>query len=553
MTPGESVPARPRAAELALALLAAALLLGFGVSSVGVASGYVDPIAKAGAQDEAIYCHSAVAMARGGGWLTPTVLGRFDLHKPPGLLWAGALSMRLFGISPLALRLPVLLAAALCCLAVYLWVRTARALLAAATALLLLVSSPLFHDAARRFTAEGVLVGCLLMALTVLWRDPRLDSNRSVAVFGLLTGGALMVKSAAGLLPWLILVAYCPIVRRDLRPAWRRVLGVACVAALVAAPWHLYELLAHRQWFLTEYVNVQLIRQGLTSPALLSSDSTLVFYLERLVRIDPALCLVFLSALPAIWLDWKRSRSATPSLLAAALAVLALTLGVYGTRIAYFLVPPLAILALCSGLYSPLLRGRAAAVTLAALACLFVVKTQVRGPLWSLDFSPGTTVKSAPALHRYSLLGRSNELVVVAPDDEFYSSVLDLPRVRYLLISSAFGRIPGYVSELGLVMDAGEFRDLPRATALYAPRLKAWGLPDAAPLATTILAHSNDELLAVIRSSPQRDFFLPGALESALPPAIGATHQVAPGGNGYLFLLARESSVRPDPGYTGAF
>ncbi len=70
-------------AELSAAGLLAAIVLGFGISSAGMASGYVDPLLRAGAQDEAVYGHAAARMVRGGHWMTPVFLDRYLLNKPP--------------------------------------------------------------------------------------------------------------------------------------------------------------------------------------------------------------------------------------------------------------------------------------------------------------------------------------------------------------------------------------------------------------------------------------------------------------------------------------
>ena len=92
--------------------LVAALALSIGLNRAGIASRYSDPVSHLRAQDEAIYANSATGLAERGGWLTPKVMGRFLLFKPPLLVWLAGASLKLFGISLWALRLPVVLAAA---------------------------------------------------------------------------------------------------------------------------------------------------------------------------------------------------------------------------------------------------------------------------------------------------------------------------------------------------------------------------------------------------------------------------------------------------------
>ena len=62
------------AVELAIVALIAGAALGFGIQDSGIASGYVDPILRAGAQDEAVYGHAAANMVHTGHWLTPILI-----------------------------------------------------------------------------------------------------------------------------------------------------------------------------------------------------------------------------------------------------------------------------------------------------------------------------------------------------------------------------------------------------------------------------------------------------------------------------------------------
>src|SRR3954451_13476756 len=109
-----------RRALISVALLALACLL-IRAARVGLAGDYIDPISKITAQDEALYGHSAIAMARDGDWLTPRFMGRFALYKPPLLVWLSAVSGKLLGISRLSLRLPVAIISALALGLLFLW------------------------------------------------------------------------------------------------------------------------------------------------------------------------------------------------------------------------------------------------------------------------------------------------------------------------------------------------------------------------------------------------------------------------------------------------
>src|SRR6516164_8579900 len=102
--------------HIAALLLLILVLLGYGIQKSGLASTYSDPVSQARAQDETKYASAAVGLATPAAettgatrWLSPKVLGRFYLEKPPLLIWMAGLSMRTFGISLFTLRLPALL------------------------------------------------------------------------------------------------------------------------------------------------------------------------------------------------------------------------------------------------------------------------------------------------------------------------------------------------------------------------------------------------------------------------------------------------------------
>src|SRR6516164_1515397 len=85
----------PRRLALFSVFLTSLVALGWGVGVPGIATGYVDPVARIQAQDEAVYGSTSFTMAAEGGWLTPRILGRYALYKPPLLYWFSAASARL--------------------------------------------------------------------------------------------------------------------------------------------------------------------------------------------------------------------------------------------------------------------------------------------------------------------------------------------------------------------------------------------------------------------------------------------------------------------------
>src|ERR1035437_7186370 len=95
-----------RTAWMVAVFLIAATLLGFGISRASVGTAYLDSVGKLRPQDESTFTSMALTLVNGGDWLTPRLLGRYLMYKPPLLIWLSDLSMRLLGVSLLALRLP---------------------------------------------------------------------------------------------------------------------------------------------------------------------------------------------------------------------------------------------------------------------------------------------------------------------------------------------------------------------------------------------------------------------------------------------------------------
>jgi hypothetical protein len=435
--------------------------------------------------------------------------------------------MRVLGIGPLALRLPVLIAGVLCCLLVYAGIRRSNPMATAAAGVLLLLGSPQFFAMNRRFMTDALLTLFIVAAMFVVARDPRWERLGTAIAFGVLSGAAIMTKSAAGLLALLILAVYWLFARMPLP----RVLTAFAIAFLVAAPWHLYELLTHGEWFVAEYVRFQLLGSGLTAPSRYTGDSNAWFYLRALLLTDPILLAVWVTSIP-----WMVKRRKETRLLAAWSATTAICLLIFGTRAAYYLLPLLPALALMSAEYSPLLRGRLAWIMCAALTIIFAVRA---------DYGP-KTAPGAAALDSYSRLRRTNELLIVSPDDEFYASVIDLPKIHYLYLTTLDpSKTSEFFFRLGMILNSGEFCSLDRLEPAFEQRLHAWNLPgNLHPEGTIIDAGSPSQLAEIIHCSPDRDLLIPDSLRAIALGASDSFHLATPSTSGRFLLLSKTSSRR---------
>lgn len=527
-------PSSRRAALVAAAFLLALGAFGYRLERAGIAGGYVDPVGRIAAQDEATYSHTALRMARDGKWLAPRFLGRLALYKPPMVFWLPAASVRALGASRAALRLPALLAGAAAAAILFAWVLGAAGLLPAIAAWLLFVSDPIAHRLARMNLTDTLLLVFIAGAMAVLARDPGMAKRWSAPAFGALAGLAILTKGIAGLLAPISLVLYRMAAPRGKRPPLMRLAEVSAAGALVALPWHLYQLAAHTQWFWAEYVRDEIVFWGTGAPPQTSAEPQAWFYLRRLWGIDPFLCLAAAAAAPWFAAAAWRGRDARARIAAAWLAASAAALlGFQYRNAAYLLalVPPLALLAVA---WTPLARGRVGMAAVAALAVLFVIKADRADAAWGLPYGNGFDVPSGPALRAYCERGRDRDLIVLHPNDEFLSAVLPLARVRYLYIVPGGYRDPRALDfrALGIVVTAQEFLARQAGNRM----LEEWN-GDTAPWGTTIIAASSQEVERVVAASPGADFFLPEGLAPAQTPG----HERFPAPPGRVFLLSRQA------------
>jgi hypothetical protein len=466
-------------AALAMVFCAVLALLAIRATSFKTADTYLDPIGRVDAQDEAMYTHSAIHLQGP----TPRYQGRLALNKPPLLVWLAAGSIRIFGESAWAARLPVMLAAALTACFAFLWGRNA-------TAVLLLVSDRLWFVLSSLCLTDGILVACVTGAVYCLWRDRKLETRWAWWGFAVLTAAAVMAKSVAGALPVFILIA-C-------RPPWRRALGVAMTSGALVLPWCLYELAVHPKWFWNEFVLSEILVYGVASPIQTTQEPQVLFYLKRLFAMDPVLAVV---AIPSVWVAWKRRET----VLLVWVAVVFATAFLWSYRNVTYLAPAIPALAILGG---GLLRWRWSA---AVLGIVFAVKLAFPAQPWGIELRPGILHPSVTLLDEYAKMQRGRELILVDPFDGFYSSVLPLPKVRYVF--TAPGGVPPQppldLHALGILINGEEFAQMDRLTPVWRARLREWGIDSDAPIATAVIARSKEEVERLIAGRPQADYLLP--------------------------------------------
>ncbi len=500
--------------------------------NVGIASGYIDSVKRLGAQDEAVYTREAIHMATRGNWMTMTYLDRFVLFKPPLLMWLSGLSAKVFGVDRFALRLPSLLAGALACLFAFLISRRAGWV-----AVTLLVSDRLFHTLARVNMTDMILCACVAGAFYFFLRDPPLRTRAGFWGFTIACACAILDKSIAGVLPYAVTLMFLFLCRGEKRPRfWRLVLSGVVAVALVL-PWHVYQFVVHYQWFLAEYLGVQLLAFG-GKPPQTSQENQVLFYASRLWLSDPVIAILACAAIPA-W--FKRRGEPLAILLFCWVAIFGGALLVFQYRSLQYMLPLIPALAIAVATYGPWMEKRAA---LACLVAIFAVKVGWPDQLWGVTYRGGSTLALAAPLSKYCAEHRPNDLFIIDSNDEFYSSVLPLKHVRYGWAdpTDAYLLLEPHLRYLGILLQPADWFTLPEKLGTYRKRLREWGVNTDKPIATAVAAHVPSDFLPIVAASPGTDFLLPRNL---IPAEALQSHDIREAAQDRVFLISKQPSREP--------
>ena len=193
--------------------------------------------------DEGLHASIAQEMVERGDWVVPRLMGKPFLDKPILYFWAEALSLRLFGMSEAAIRMPGLMfgllgAMTTAAVAWRLFGRTAgmiAGLFYATTVFPLTLAQAAVHDIA--------LVPWVNLALLLLWESEQVHSRRaalgSAAAAGAVLGLAVLTKGLVGVaLVGITYGSYLVLSRRlTLASCFRGALTLV-MAAVVASTWY---------------------------------------------------------------------------------------------------------------------------------------------------------------------------------------------------------------------------------------------------------------------------------------------------------------------------
>lgn len=516
------------------------IALSWDIRGTPIGSAYADPIAKVRAQDESMYVNSAIRMTEDGDWLTPKLMGRLYLFKPPLLQWLSAFCIQLGGLGLASVRGPSLLFGAAGVAIVFLWTAMQRSWPVAAAVALLLLSDPIWVTFSRLAFTDVLASTLALLAMYSLALDPELTRWRSRILFGVFAGVAVLAKSVVGVLPFAALALYCAVMPRDRRPAAGRFLQSIAALVAVAAPWHLYQLWTHPQWFWTEFVRFQLLAVGLTESTGVTGYS--LFYIRRLLAMDP---LLFVFVAVAAYGGVRAFRRRTPVEIAAFCwcGVVVLALAAFRGRSVSYMVLLIPAMCVFAGLFLPRTVERHWVSLLVLIGACMGVKAAFQEPSWSLRYN-SPPADSVAGLREYYLVNRAAGLVIAAPDDAFYAITLPGLRVRYCYVdpSGAVASSLPHYAELGIAVTPAQLANLPALTPLFLDRLAKWRVRSEEPIGSAILLRSPQDMPAVIRALAGEDFNVPAAWDPIVAATFKETHVLQRSG-ARTFALSRRTAA----------
>jgi hypothetical protein len=515
---------------------------------VGIDGDYLDPVSRITAQDESFFVNSVIGMARHGDWLTPRYMGRYSFYKPPLFMWISAASARMLGISRFTVRLPLALLCGLAVGMVYLIGVRNRSWQTGAAAGVLLISNHLWNVTGAMVLTDALLAAFDIAAMYCLFTDPSLQSEIAFWGFAASVAGAILTKTVAGALPLAAFGLYWLFAARDRRASFGRVCGVFVVSIALAAPWYAYQLIVHHRWFWTEHVLTQILGYGGGAPPQTTNETHLVFYLKRMVLMDPILPALLLIAIPSLIVALKK-RSLEALLMLCWLAPSLAAPLAWHYRTVTYLIPALPPMAVAAASYSPTGKRWSYAILAVAIAG-FACKVAFPRQTWGLSFARTTVQPASTPLRNYCELNRGNELISVDVADDLYASVLPLPHLRYALVSPSM--TGGTFSLLdftgmGISVTVDDFNHLETRLPSFRQTLRQWDLNSAEPIATLIVAANQGQLMSLVRSHPLSDFLFPANYRTQVTAARFPAHLMVDAGPDFFLLLAGHRLARAVP------
>ena len=220
--------------------------------------------------DEGRYSMVAWEMFTSGHWMVPTLDGLPFFHKPPLFYWIATAAMHVLGPTPIAMRVPSILAASATAVAMLVFVRRWGTPRSSHWTVAVLATQPFFFVGAQFANLDMLVAGCISCTVLLAAHAVLLDfagEPRDRALIGAYVAAALgvLAKGLIGVvLPVLVLLVWLVIMRRP-RTVVRLLSGAGlALFAVIVLPWFIYVHLRYPGFlhYFFVYHHVQRFAQG---------------------------------------------------------------------------------------------------------------------------------------------------------------------------------------------------------------------------------------------------------------------------------------------------
>ena len=299
-------------------------------------------------QDDGYNAQVAVRMVEYGDWVTPYANGVRWLERPPFMFWLTAISIKVFGATEFALRLPPALGViALVGMVMLIARRTGdqRAAIIAGLCTATCAGTYLFTRETVHDIWLVLFVTVAMYAFFEWYLDPRHSLGKAL-LFYTAMAGAVLCKSLIGIAFPVGIVALFYLLKREW-PEWRalHVLPGVCLFLLLAAPWHWLAAVRNPGFLWTFLIDEQFLRfLGMRELPVVWSVPLLLFW-----ALIPVWFFPWTAFLPAAFAAWRKpADSVQRSLVLLSLAWAAIILGFFSVsaRLEHYVFPVLPALSI---------------------------------------------------------------------------------------------------------------------------------------------------------------------------------------------------------------
>ena len=203
--------------------------------------------------DDAVYAHEGREMLRTGDWWNVSLNGRPDFDKPPLFIWLEAASLRTFGVSDFAARLPAALAGLGTVLLVFFLARElSHEPWLPALAMFVMMTTQYFMRYAMHAMTDVPFT--FFFTLAMLCYVKGLRRPGFFLPCGLAIAGAILTRSVLGAIPLAIIAAHLAHGGRAATLRSRSLVAGCLVALGLPLVWFASQYLRHGEPFLAGHV-----------------------------------------------------------------------------------------------------------------------------------------------------------------------------------------------------------------------------------------------------------------------------------------------------------